>query len=163
VAIAPGASLRVALKWPNDVLIDGEKVCGILLEGEGGPPLAVAIGIGINCRHHPATTACPATDLAAAGVDVSADRLFGVLSRTMLTRIAQWGRGQDFAAIRADWLAHAVGVGGDIRVAVGAHCFEGRFETLDEAGRLVLRGRDGATRTLMAGDVFPLSGVAEPA
>lgn len=159
-AVAPDAAERVTLKWPNDVLIDGAKVSGILLEGEGGPPFAVAIGIGVNCLHHPEAVMYPATDLAAAGIDTDPARLFTVLSRTMLARVDQWARGESFAAIRADWLAHAIGVGADIRVMIGADEHEGRFEALDEAGRLVLRGRDGSLRMLTTGDVFPLAATA---
>ena len=70
---AAALSWRLALKWPNDVLCDGAKLAGILIEGESrGQALAVAIGIGVNCAHHPAGTPYPATDLAAAGVAVVA-------------------------------------------------------------------------------------------
>ncbi len=63
-----GERPRIALKWPNDVFCDGAKVAGILIEGEGNP-LTVAIGIGINCVHHPDDTEYPATDLRARGVN----------------------------------------------------------------------------------------------
>src|SRR4029077_5586580 len=53
-ACAPALIRRLALKWPNDILLDGAKVAGILIEAEGARPLLVAVGIGINCRHHPA-------------------------------------------------------------------------------------------------------------
>src|SRR4029077_3753420 len=59
---------KLALKWPNDVLCDGQKLAGILIESETiESRLAVAIGIGVNCMHHPVDTAYPATDLATAG------------------------------------------------------------------------------------------------
>ena len=51
-AAAPGLRLALALKWPNDLLCSERKIAGILIEGEGDP-VAVAIGIGVNCRHHP--------------------------------------------------------------------------------------------------------------
>src|SRR5262245_4960546 len=58
---------RLAIKWPNDLLGDGAKLAGILIEGESMPgrPLAAAIGIGINCAHHPADLSTRSTDLAA--------------------------------------------------------------------------------------------------
>src|SRR5262249_7355107 len=70
--LLPGAASRLALKWPNDVLIDGKKFCGILVEGEGA---AVVVGIGVNCMHHPVQAAFPATDLAASGLAVTPDDL----------------------------------------------------------------------------------------
>jgi len=163
IALASAAKPRVAIKWPNDILVDGAKCAGILIEGEGAGErgLAVAIGIGVNCARHPPDLAFPATHLAATGLKVEPGDLFRVLSRTMLDRLAQWDRGNGFPATRADWLQRAVGLGGDVRVAVGEQELQGRFETLDSAGRLVLRLADGTTQAIAAGDVFPL--MAQPA
>src|SRR5882672_7612875 len=58
--LAPSLAPRLALKWPNDVLCDGRKAAGILIEAEGAHPLIVAVGIGVNCRHHPEVTEHPA-------------------------------------------------------------------------------------------------------
>jgi BirA family biotin operon repressor/biotin-[acetyl-CoA-carboxylase] ligase len=132
------------------VLAAGKKFSGILIEGEGR---SVVVGIGVNCTHHPGQAAFPATDLAAAGVLVTAEALFSQLSGTMARRIGQWNRGAGFEAIRADWLARASGIGEPIRVALpdGERC--GRFETLDGRGRLVLRLAGGGRETITAGDV----------
>lgn len=147
---------RLTLKWPNDVLIDGAKVAGILVEGESiGGALAVVIGIGVNCASHPAETSYPATDLAAAGAAVTTESLLGALARTMAARLAQWDRSAGFASIREGWLRRAAGLGGDIRIVIGTREASGRFETLDERGRLVLRLADGSTEVLGAGEVFP--------
>src|SRR5262249_49457006 len=132
------------------------KLAGILVEGESGPPLAAAIGIGVNCVHHPAVVAYPAIDLAAAGFPARPERLLAILSRTMLARLTQWNRGDGFALIRAEWLRRAAGLGGDIRVEAGTGEVIGRFADLDAAGHLVLELRDGTTRTIAAGDVFPV-------
>jgi BirA family biotin operon repressor/biotin-[acetyl-CoA-carboxylase] ligase len=151
--VAPALRERLTLKWPNDLLCDGKKLAGILIEGQGQ---ALAIGIGLDCRHHPDGTSYPATDLAALGVDVSAEDAFAALSRSTLVRLAQWGRGAGFAAIRADWLQRAHGRGRDVRVRLDGRDTEGRFEDLDAAGRLLLRHADGSLETISAGDVFPL-------
>ena len=154
----PAAVLRDALafKWPNDILCRMRKLAGILIESEvTSVGLAVAIGIGVNCRQHPADVAYPATDLASAGAAVAADDLFFALSGTMARRLGQWQRGAGFAGIRADWLAHAQGVGKDIRVRLPGRELHGRFEALDEHGRLLLRLADGTVQTVTAGDVFP--------
>jgi BirA family transcriptional regulator, biotin operon repressor / biotin---[acetyl-CoA-carboxylase] ligase len=157
----PGLAQRLALKWPNDGLIDGKKFAGILIEGEGR---AVVVGIGINCVQHPAATDYPATDLATAGLRASPESLFAALSGTMIRRLDQWNRAEGFAAIRADWLARAAGIGKPIRVALPEGEQTGQFETVDQRGRLVLRLIDGGTETITAGDVFPgLAGRPIPA
>jgi BirA family biotin operon repressor/biotin-[acetyl-CoA-carboxylase] ligase len=147
----PGLASRLVLKWPNDLLIDRMKFAGILIEGEGAN---VAIGIGVNCVHHPDGTDFPATDLASAGVRTSPDSLFAPLSAAVQARLTQWNRGAGFAAIRTDWLARAAGIGKPIRVRSGDSELSGTFETIDESGRLVLRAADGTMQTLAAGDVF---------
>ncbi len=158
---APRLRSRLALKWPNDLLVDGKKLAGILIEGQAlDGHLAVAVGIGVNCVHHPAQAAFPATDLLAAGANLSAADLFAALSRTMMLRLARWRRGADFTFIRADWLARAVGLGGDMRVRLPERELFGRCEGLDERGRLLLRLEHGAVEIIAAGDVFPL-GLAE--
>jgi BirA family biotin operon repressor/biotin-[acetyl-CoA-carboxylase] ligase len=154
--VAPSLAARFRIKWPNDILVDGAKAAGILIEAESGSPMAVAVGIGVNCARHPAATAFPATDLAALGLSVAPQDLLRVLSRTMRHRLAQWDAGCGLAAIRADWLQRAEGIGRRLRVAVGAQEFEGAFETLDRDGRLILRLDDGSARTIAAGDVFPV-------
>jgi BirA family biotin operon repressor/biotin-[acetyl-CoA-carboxylase] ligase len=148
---------KLTLKWPNDVLFGAAKLAGILIESEMiETRLAVAIGIGVNCMHHPVQTEYPATDLASAGVAVSADQLFAKLSVTMAQRLVQWRCGASFASIRADWLERAAGIGGQMRVRLPNREFVGRFEALDERGRLLLRLPDGSLQTITAGDVFPI-------
>jgi BirA family biotin operon repressor/biotin-[acetyl-CoA-carboxylase] ligase len=152
---APALRARLALKWPNDVLCGGAKLAGILLEGHLlEARLALAIGIGVNCRHHPSQTAYPATDLAAASFKVSADDLFAALSRTMMARLEQWRGGEGFSAVRSDWLDRAGGVGEEITVRLPDRVLIGRFEDLDESGCLLLRVADGSVETIVAGDVF---------
>jgi BirA family biotin operon repressor/biotin-[acetyl-CoA-carboxylase] ligase len=149
---------KLALKWPNDVLFGVAKLAGVLIESEMiETRLAVAIGIGVNCMHHPVQTDYPATDLASAGVAVSADELFGTLSVTMAQRLGEWRRGAGFASIRADWLERAAGIGGEMRVRLPNREFVGRCEALDERCRLLLRLADGTLQTVTAGDVFPVT------
>src|SRR5262245_55739124 len=91
IAACAGALVpRLALKWPNDVLLDGAKLAGILIEAEGTRPLVVAVGVGVNCRHHPDATEFPATDLAAAGAAVTVEELFKALSIAMVHRLREW-------------------------------------------------------------------------
>jgi BirA family transcriptional regulator, biotin operon repressor / biotin---[acetyl-CoA-carboxylase] ligase len=156
--LAAAVKPQLAIKWPNDLLLKGAKFAGILVEGEAAADGtgAVAVGIGVNCANHPTDTDYPATHLAAAGADVSAESLFEAISVKMLGRLAQWNRGEHFATIRTDWLARAVGLGETIRVRLGDRELIGRFEAIDEAGRLILILADGGRQAIAAGDVDSL-------
>lgn len=154
-ASAPQLGPLLKLKWPNDLLLGGRKLAGILIEGEGDPAFSVAIGIGVNCAAHPADTAFPATDLVAAGALVTPAQIFDALSAAFVGRLAQWRRGKGFAAIRADWLKRAAGLNEPIRVRLLERELSGRFEGLDEQGRLLLATDAGVT-VVVAGEVFGL-------
>ncbi len=158
-AVGEGAPQQVVqhlkLKWPNDLLLDGAKLAGILIEAESiGGATAVAAGIGVNCAHHPQNLAYPATCLGAHGAAVTPDQLLRELSRAIVSRLAQWGRGSGFATIRSEWLAHAAGVGSDIHVRLADRELTGRFETLDRMGRLMLRLPSGTLEAITVGEVF---------
>jgi len=152
---APQLGPMLSVKWPNDLLLGGKKLVGILIEGESEPRFAVAIGIGVNCAHHPDDTRYPATDLVSAGAVVAPERLADVLSAAMQRRLAQWQRGARFADIRADWLKRAANLGKEIQVRLPERELTGRFEGVDELGRLLLRGPSGPT-VITAGEVFGL-------
>jgi len=154
-AVAPALSASLKLKWPNDVLLDGAKVAGILIEAESaGCGTSVAVGIGVNCAHHPDALTYPATSLAAHGHVVAPADVMIELSRAMVARLAQWNRGSGFAAVRSEWLAHAAGIGGHIQVRLSDRQLTGTFESLDPAGRLMLRVPGGAVEAITAGEVF---------
>lgn len=159
--VAPALAARLSLKWPNDVLCEGRKLSGILVEGQGREPLMVAIGIGINCRHHPDEAAYPATDLGVLGAPVAPAELFAALSWRMAQRLVLWASGAGFADIRAAWLARGPAPGAGLRVRLAAGEVTGAFETIDPEGNLVLSEAGGMRRTIIAGDVFPLAGVTE--
>ena len=157
--VARGLRQQLFIKWPNDLLLAGNKFSGILIEGEAGERGAVVVGIGVNCVSHPAETDYPATDLAAAGAEVTAESLFTMLSVKMLGRLAQWNAGEHFSTIRADWLARAAGRGELLRLRLAEDQeLVGRFEDVDDAGRLVLSLPDGARKTVAAGDVVQMMG-----
>ena len=154
--VAPSLAPTLKLKWPNDLLLDGAKIVGILIEAERvGSATATVIGIGINCAHHPQDTPYAATDLSARGTAVTPPQMFGALSAAMVKWLARWDRGRGFAAIRAEWLTHAAGIGGDIVVRLPNRQLAGKFESLDETGRLMLRVPDGHLEAITAGEVFP--------
>ena len=153
----PAAAERLALKWPNDLLLDRTKVAGILVEGEGlaSGAFAVVIGIGVNCVSHPDVTEGQAAgDFRERGLPVEAEALFARLAVRMDEELSRWDRGRGFADVRTAWLARAAGVGEPIRVNLAGGAVAGRFEALDEAGRLVLAREDGERQLIGAGDVF---------
>lgn len=140
----------ISVKWPNDVLADGCKLAGILLEGGAD---WLAIGIGINLVAHPPGTLYPATSLAALGVvPPSPDAALKVLADAFARWYDCW-IADGFLPLRAAWLARAFGVGAQIRARLPReeHC--GVFEGIDANGALLLN-QNGALRVISAGEVF---------
>ncbi len=153
----PNAGKRLKLKWPNDLLCDGQKVAGLLVEGEAlsSGHFAVVTGIGVNCVDHPEIEALyPAGDLAALGIHVDAEQLFLRLANTFDEEIALWDAGRGFTATRKRWVDRALGFGGPIRVNLSDRTIHGQLESLDPGGRLVVIADDGRRETISAGDVF---------
>ncbi len=159
VQCAPQLGPALKVKWPNDLLLGLAKLAGILVEGETGATLTVVIGIGVNCAHHPDDTPFPATDLAAAGAPVTPERMLAALAQAMDRRLTQWARGVDFAAIRADWLKRAAGLGQPVQVRLPEREFSGVFKGLDDSGRLLVAQGDVIT-PVTAGEVFGFGGLA---
>lgn len=144
-----GGALR--LKWPNDLLLGGAKLSGILLERAGD---AIVIGFGVNLAHHPVDLDRPVTSLAANGVTPTPDDFAATLGDALARWIARW-RGEGLAPIRDRWMAraHAPGTALTARLPDGS-AVEGIFERLDGDGALILRLADGTARVIHAGDVF---------
>ncbi len=160
---AAGGGDRIALKWPNDVLLDGAKLAGILLEAEKAPDgrMAVVVGIGVNVRHAPTDLPYPAASLAGLGAAAGAEMVFAALSECWCEAAAAWDDGRGFPAVRARWLDRASGLGGAVAVRIDGEVTRGVFETIDETGRLVVRTESGARRTITAGEVhFGAAGTA---
>ena len=151
--------VQLRYKWPNDVLLNGAKAAGILIES--GPPRAVGpaagcmvVGIGINLVSAPGEGPFPATSLAAegiAGIDP------GTLLVSLCHRFDHWLRrwqAEGFAPVRAAWLARACGIGEPIEARLATEVARGTFAGIDERGALVLDCQDGRRRVISAGDVF---------
>ena len=147
--------LRVELKWPNDLLADGAKLAGILLESTqlAGDEFAIVIGIGVNVVSHPDDVPYPATSLAGLGADCDAETLFLALSDAWDANSRIWSEGKGLGEIRKRWLARAAGLGGVVAVRVDGAVLHGIFETIDEDCRFVIRDGDGARVKIAAGDV----------
>lgn len=150
----PDAEINV--KWPNDVLVNGRKIAGILLESasQGSDAVFLAIGIGINLKIHPTDTETAATSLASLG-------LTAPLPRHALLELAgpfaKWydvWRAEGFAPIRDAWLSRAAGLGTRIRARLQNEETSGVFEGIDMTGALLLRETQDRVRTIAAGEVF---------
>lgn len=151
--LRPGSGgARPMLKWPNDLLIEGAKLSGILLERAGN---AVVIGFGVNLAHHPTGLERPATSLAAHGVAPDPQVFAEALAERFARWVTRWREG--IAPVRERWLqrAHPPGTALTARLADGSS-EDGLFDGLDRDGALVLRLADGATRVIHAADVFLL-------
>lgn len=145
---------KFLLKWPNDVLADGEKLSGILLEAETiGGGLSVAVGMGTNVVSAPEGTPYPATSLAALGITASAGDLFMALSDSWAEFRGIWAEGKGFSEIRRLWLERAAGLGEAVSIQSNGAPVEGIFETIDDTGCLIVAGRDGKRTPIAAGDV----------
>ena len=146
---------RFGLKWPNDVLAGGKKLTGILLEAEAVPTgLAVVVGIGTNVVAAPEGTPTPATSLHALGIQIEAEGLFHALSDAWVEFRGIWDGGRGFAEIRKLWLERAVGLGEKVAINTGAATIEGVFDTIDEAGCLIVRTAEGRRLPVAAGEVY---------
>ena len=157
-AVGPGATL--SLKWPNDVLLNGGKVAGILLEsaGQGGAVSHLAVGIGVNLIAAPPPDALepgstrPVSVMGETGVRLAPETLLDLIAPAFARWDAQleaWG----FAPIRTAWLARAARLGQRLTARTMAETIEGTFETVDESGALVLATPQGR-RAIPAADVY---------
>ncbi|MBK8457039.1 MAG: biotin--[acetyl-CoA-carboxylase] ligase [Phyllobacteriaceae bacterium] len=154
----------LAIKWPNDVLVDGAKINGVLLESERLPDgrMAVVVGCGVNVAHHPDDTLYPATSLRACGLETSVETVFERLVAALDRRLAQWDAGRGFALVREDWLRAARGIGEPVRVRLSDQTITGRFAELDAEGYLWLDLANGDRRRISAGDLFFTSDPGQP-
>ncbi|WP_183436675.1 biotin--[acetyl-CoA-carboxylase] ligase [Methylobacterium sp. R2-1] len=144
----------IHLKWPNDVLADGQKLAGILLEAETlpGGRRAVVAGFGVNVAAAPEGLPYPATALSAFSA-AGAPMLLEFLSERFVEAVRIWNKGRGFSNIRRRWLERAAGVGAPVSVRMAEATLTGIFETIDEGGRLVILAPDGTRRTVTAGEV----------
>jgi BirA family transcriptional regulator, biotin operon repressor / biotin---[acetyl-CoA-carboxylase] ligase len=154
VALQAAIGGAARLKWPNDILVDGAKVAGLLLEGLGNGA-AVAIGIGVNVSSHPDGVPYPATTLTAHDPDASVARLFQQVALRLDATLDSFGDGSGFEAIRRAWLSHAAFLGKTIAVRQDGSDLAGVFRDIDPDGHLILGTAEGDIR-IAAGDVFPL-------
>lgn len=151
--VPPGRAMR--LKWPNDVLVDGGKVAGILLESsidQNGVVQHVVAGIGVNVTFAPELPEMRYPGALLGGtVEDALEKLTGALA----ARVAEWRR-EGFAHIREAWLAQAGPLGADVDVRLGNELVRGRFSGVDGEGALLLE-TDAGPRRIVSGELLGLA------
>ena len=141
-----GLARSFALKWPNDVLCNGGKLAGILLESQGltGPAPVLCIGIGVNLIAAPDPEQLeqgalrPVSLLSETGLRITPDAFLGALAPAY-ARWEETFRAEGFGPLRAAWLAHAARLGETIRARTAGETRDGVFDGIDHAGNLILR------------------------
>lgn len=155
-----GLASAFALKWPNDVLCNGGKIAGILLESQGlnGPAPVLCIGIGVNLLAAPDASQIetgavpPVSLLQETGLRITPEAFLDALAPAY----ARWEAtftAEGFAPLRETWLSHAARLGLPIRARTGTETREGTFQTIDAQGNLILRTQAG-TLAIPAAEVF---------
>ncbi|NIZ02107.1 biotin--[acetyl-CoA-carboxylase] ligase [Thalassospira lucentensis] len=151
-----GMQVRPDCKWPNDLMVNGRKICGILLESasnHGSATDYLVIGAGVNVAFFPDDAERPATSLASLGAPVSVDDLVSVY----VARIAHWlpiWEQQGFGPIREAWLTRAYGIGDPVVARLTERELHGTFVGLDDDGALILREDRGDEHRIGAGEIF---------
>jgi len=146
---------KIRLKWPNDVLFDGEKITGILVERltlKQGMAASI-IGIGINVVHAPLQANYPVTSLKTQGLSLSSGEIFTHLSAAWAVNFDLWEREGGFESIQKKWLEFGYGLGEKIHVIRQGKIISGIFKTIDATGQLVIKTEGKGEVTISAGDV----------
>ncbi|MDB5525098.1 MAG: biotin--[acetyl-CoA-carboxylase] ligase [Rhizobium sp.] len=152
----PFAGDRLAIKWPNDILIDGKKLSGILIEAENLPDgrHAVVIGCGINIAHRPDNPLYPSITLSEAGAATSPEKLFAHLMQELAEVLSLWDEGRGVVAVVQAWKRHVKGIGSPITVNLPERSISGIFSAIEDDGLLQLRLPTGELMRIASGDVF---------
>jgi BirA family biotin operon repressor/biotin-[acetyl-CoA-carboxylase] ligase len=146
------AGREVRVKWPNDVLVDGGKIAGILLEsaiGQTGQVQHVVAGIGVNVGFAPQL---PEMRYPGSALGGSVEAALEKLTAALAARLAEWRR-EGFETVRAAWLAKAGPLGAEVDVKLGEGLVRGRFAGLDREGALLLDTATGP-RKIVSGELL---------
>jgi len=145
--------IKCRCKWPNDIMLNDCKTCGILIEAAAGG--CVVAGIGVNLNSHPEDTPYPTTSVReSTGKQISPDEMCERLSENLLKNLALW-RDSGFAKIRDKWLSYAYRIKENITVKQFDKTYTGIFKTISENGELIIENeKDHKENKISVGDVI---------
>jgi len=149
-AVAAVCGVIPGLKWPNDVLVDGAKLAGILVEAESQPAPAVIVGIGINITVAEFPEGVLGTSLhRLTPTPPDADAVLAALMPALRKRLDELRDG-GVVALRSAWRERAVGLGGPVRATLGSGVITGTAVDIDDDGALLVTTADGVARVIAA-------------
>ncbi len=152
----------LCLKWPNDILLTGRKVCGILIESRPSPSpgqFDIVIGTGSNLAVNPLIEGLVSADnLKDNGWGCTRDELFVALVQSLRDWLSIWRDGEGFETLRLAWLEHSCHIGQTMILGVGAAQFKGRMTTISSSGALVLEDSTGNEHVISSGNIIKIEG-----
>ena len=155
-SITRATGLKPTIKWPNDILLNGKKVSGILIENafEGGDLKAAVVGIGINVSFDPASF----PEIASIATSLSLEACQDVSAREVITSLLKafdeaYGDLRRTGTVYDEWLPCVETLGKRVTVRSGDSIEKGFAESIQVDGSLILRKSDGSRLTLTAGEV----------
>ena len=146
------SGLDIAIKWPNDVLISGAKICGILIESADNETVVIGTGVNLISAPPAGQLIYPAADLRSLGFDISREVFLAAYLRHFDANL-ELCRRQGFLAIRKTWLKYAYRLGKPVKINHGGRVLEGIFKGIDEQGFLLLK-QDEKTIKITVGDLL---------
>lgn len=147
---------KIELKWPNDVLIEGKKVAGILLESITiSGKKYVVIGIGVNVQHYPAYLNLPITSLKNEGINLAnPDKFLNILMNKFNKLYLSWQYEGGFEQTRNDWLKRAYNLNNIVTIDNGLQRISGIFKSIEKDGSIILELASGQICNFAAGKVL---------
>ncbi len=150
IEILANKNVDLKVKWPNDVLINNKKFCGILLEKDRDK---LVIGIGINIDNYPENTLFKATSLKEEGINLKKEDVINKFVEIFEKFSNKLQSTNNFEEIKSIWLNYAYNLGKKIKVS-GKNEIEGIFKDLDSEGTLILEIENGEIYKIVSGDIF---------
>jgi BirA family transcriptional regulator, biotin operon repressor / biotin---[acetyl-CoA-carboxylase] ligase len=147
-------AVEAGVKWPNDILVGGSKLCGLLseMETEGEDVRFVDVGVGMNVNNDPPEVDPPAVSLRKIlGRAVPRRDILAAFLDEMEARVAA----ENWEGVIAEWKRFSVTLDRPVRIETSRETIEGRAFDVDQSGALLVRTADGAVRTIVHGDCFP--------